>query len=52
LAFTDREEDVGDLEDIVEVGFDAGAVLKDFVFVAGDFETLLALFESYEGDVC
>jgi len=30
-----------DLEDIVEVGFDAGAVFQDFVLVAGDFEALL-----------
>jgi len=42
LAFADGEEDGGDLEDIVEVCFDARAVFEDFVFVAGDFEPLFA----------
>jgi hypothetical protein len=42
LAFGDVEEDVFDLQDVGEVGFDAVAVLEDFVLVAGDFEALLA----------
>lgn len=32
-----------DLEDIVQVGFGAGAVFQDFVLVACYFETLLTL---------
>lgn len=51
LAFGDVEEDGGDLEDIVEVGLDAGAVFEDFVLVTGDFETLLTALEPYERDV-
>ena len=52
LAFADVEEDGGDLEDVVEVFFGAGAVFKSLVFVAGDFEAFAALFEAYEGNVC
>ena len=42
MAFGDVDEDGGDLEDFVEVGFETGAVLEDFVFVAGEFEALFA----------
>lgn len=52
LTFADGEKYVGDLEDVIEVCFDAGAVFEDFVFVAGYFEALFAFFETDEGDVC
>ncbi len=52
LAFADGEEDVGNLEDIIEVCFYAGAVFENFVFVAGDFEAFLSFLKSYEGNVC
>ena len=52
MPFADGEENVGDLEDVVEVSFDARAVFENFVFVTGYFEALFAFFETYEGDVC
>jgi hypothetical protein len=42
LAFGDVEEDIFDLEDVRQVGFDAVAVFEDFVLVARDLEALLA----------
>jgi hypothetical protein len=52
LPFGDVEEDVGDLEDIVEVFLYAITPFEDFVFVAGYFEALFAFFETYERDIC
>lgn len=51
LALGHVQKDVGDLQDVVEIGLDAGAPFEHFVLVAGDLEPLLALFESDEGDV-
>lgn len=42
MGFGDGEEDGGDLEDIVEVGFGAGAVFEEFVLVAGELEAFFA----------
>lgn len=42
MTFADGEEDCRDLEDIVEICFGAGAVLKELVLVAGEFVALLA----------
>lgn len=44
LVFWDIEEDVWDLEDIIEVGFDVGVLFKDFVFVICDFEVFFVFF--------
>ena len=52
LALGDGEEDVGDLEDVVEICFYAAAVFEDFVLVASDLEALLALFEADERNIC
>lgn len=41
-AFGYVYEDVGDLEDVVKIGFDAGAPFEDFVFVAGYLVAFLA----------
>lgn len=41
-AFADVEEDGVDLEDVVEVGFGAGAPFEDFVLVAGYFVAFFA----------
>lgn len=40
MALGNVEKDIWNLQDVVEVGFDAGAVFEDFVFVARDFESL------------
>jgi hypothetical protein len=42
FAFGDIEEDILDLEDVVEVGFVAGAERCDGVLVTCDLESLLA----------
>lgn len=42
LRFRDREENGGDLEDIVEVLFGSRSVLQELVFVAGQLKALLA----------
>lgn len=52
MSFADGEEDIGDLENVIEVFFDSGPVFEDFVFVAGNFEAFLTFFQTYEGDVC
>lgn len=51
LAARDVEEDVGDLQDVVDVFLVAGPPFEDFVLVARDFEALLGLFVAHEGDV-
>jgi hypothetical protein len=48
LPFGDVQEDVGDLEDIIEVFLYAVAPFEDFVLVAGYFEALFAFFETDE----
>lgn len=40
-----------DLQDFVEVGFNAGTVLEDFVFVAGELEAFAPFFDANDGDV-
>jgi hypothetical protein len=42
LALGDVEENIFDLQDVGEIGFNAVAVFEDFVLVAGYFEALLA----------
>lgn len=51
LAFGDVDEDVRDLKDFVQVFLVAVTPVEDFVFVAGDFETLFAFLQANEGDV-
>ena len=52
LAFRNVEEDVGDLQDVVEVLFRTGAIFEDFVFIARDFKALFALLYAHERDIC
>ena len=40
-----------DLEYVVKICFEPGAVLEDFVLVTGDFEALLAFLETNERDI-
>ncbi len=40
-----------DLKYVVKIGFEPGAVLEDFILVAGDLEALFAFFEPDEGNV-
>lgn len=42
LTFGDVEEDVGNLQDVVEVFFYTRPPFENLVFVASDFEALLA----------
>ena len=52
LPLGDVEKHVWDLEDIVEVLLDAGAVFEDLVFVARQLEALLCLTMYSEQHVC
>lgn len=51
LSLRDVHEDVGDLEDIVDVGLYTAAPFLDFVLVASDLEAFAALFEANDRDV-
>lgn len=51
FSLRDVHEDVGDLEDIVDVGLYTAAPFLDFVLVAGDLEALAAFLEANDGNV-
>ena len=51
LALGDVEEDGRDLQDVVEVGLDAGAPLEHLVLVARDLEALLGFLQAHQRHV-
>ena len=48
LPFADGKKDVGNLEDVIEVGLDTTSVFEDLVLVAGDLEAFFTFFQTDE----